>query len=90
MTKTNFAIDIFEPMRYTINDIVNRVILRSAEADERSVLHMKKLYSAPSLELLAFMSDVAIGATNTWEDGTAEDPSLNSKPWNDGELGGWT
>ena len=76
-------------MRYTINDIGIRMILRSAEADERSVLHMKKLYSAPSLELLAFMSDVAISAANKWEDGTEEDPSLNSKPWNEGELG-WT
>ena len=50
---------------------------------------MKKLYSAPSLELLAFMSNVAISAANTWEDGTVEDPSLSSKPWNEGELG-WT
>ena len=50
---------------------------------------MKKLYSAPSLELLAFMSDAAIGAANTWQDGTEEDPTLNSQPWNNGELG-WT
>ena len=76
-------------MRYTINDIGICTISRSAKADERSVLHMKKLYSAPSLELLAFMSDVAISAANTWQDGTEEDPSLNSQPWNNGELG-WT
>lgn len=49
---------------------------------------MKKLYSAPSLELLAFCSLSPIGAEN-WSD-TEEGVGINSKPWNDGELGGWT
>lgn len=46
---------------------------------------MKKLYSAPSLEFLAYCSLSPIGAE--WED--QEDPDGGSKPWNDGELG-WT
>ena len=58
------------------------------QAKERSVLHMKKLYSAPSLELLAYCSLSPIGAEN-WSDPETE-PGINSKPWNDGELGGWT
>ena len=66
-------------------DISISVILRSAKADERSVLHMKKLYSAPSLELLAYCSLSYIGNDDPW----GED-LLDSKPWNDGELGGWT
>lgn len=45
---------------------------------------MKKVYSAPSLELLAFCSLSPIGA-----DAWAEEETDNSKPWNDGELG-WT
>ncbi|MBR2320205.1 MAG: hypothetical protein IKA50_05435 [Clostridia bacterium] len=48
---------------------------------------MKKLYSAPSLELLAYCSLSPIGA-GEWSD-TETDPGINSKPWNDGELG-WT
>ena len=44
---------------------------------------MKKLYSAPSLELLAFCSTSAIGGE--WY----EEETPGSKPWNDGELG-WT
>ena len=50
---------------------------------------MKKLYSAPSLELLAYCSLDPIGAANEWSDPETE-PGINSKPWNDGELGGWT
>ena len=51
---------------------------------------MKKLYSAPSLELLAFCSLSPIGApTNGWTD-DPEGEAINSQPWNDGELGGWT
>ena len=46
---------------------------------------MKKLYSAPSLELLAYCSLSYIGNDDPW----GEDPN-ESKPWNDGELGGWT
>ena len=88
MTKTNFAIDIFAPMRYTINDIGICTILRSAKADERSVLPMKKLYSAPSLELLAYCSATAI--SGNWQEMYEEDASgINSEPWNNGELG-WT
>lgn len=45
---------------------------------------MKKLYSAPSLELLAYCSLSHVANDEEW----AEDP-YNSKPWNDGELG-WT
>ena len=47
---------------------------------------MKKLYSAPSLELLTYCSLDAIGA----ETGDPMADPNNSKPWNDGELGGWT
>ncbi len=47
---------------------------------------MKKLYSAPSLELLAYCSVSPIGAGEWTEDESID----NSKPWNDGELGGWT
>ena len=84
----NFPIDNFKSMRYTINDIVIRVILQSAEADERSVLHMKKLYSAPSLELLAYCSATAI--SGNWQETYEEDATgINSEPWNNGELG-WT
>lgn len=84
----NLAIDIFDPMRYTTNDIGICTILRSAKADERSVLHMKKLYSAPSLELLAYYSATAI--SGTWEEGYEEGATgINSEPWNNGELG-WT
>ena len=46
---------------------------------------MKKLYSAPSLELLAYASLSYIANEDPW--GTDDN---NSKPWNDGELGGWT
>ena len=48
---------------------------------------MKKLYSAPSMELLAYCPLSPISA-NEW---VAEEelPGINSKPWNDGELG-WT
>lgn len=45
---------------------------------------MKKLYSAPSLELLAYCSDLAIGAAPD----DMENPT-ESMPWNNGELG-WT
>ena len=48
---------------------------------------MKKLYSAPSLELLAYCSLSPIGA-GEWSE-TEEEPGITSKPWNDGELG-WT
>ena len=48
---------------------------------------MKKLYSAPSLELLAYCSLSPISGTNDWLE---EETTDNSKPWNDGELGGWT
>ena len=64
------------------------MILWSAKADGRSVFDMKKLYSAPSLELLAYCSLSPIGAESDWSD-TETDPGINSKPWNDGELG-WT
>ena len=47
---------------------------------------MKKLYSAPSLEYLAFCSLSCIGGD--WNE-VEEEPGINSKPWNDGELG-WT
>ena len=47
---------------------------------------MKKLYSAPSLELLAYCSLSYI--SGDWDE-TEEEPGINSKPWNDGELG-WT
>lgn len=49
---------------------------------------MKKLYSAPSLELLAYCSLSYISGdwTGVEEDGAS---GINSKPWNDGELG-WT
>ena len=67
-------------------DIGVCIISQSAEADERSVLHMKKNYDAPILELLAFASDTAIGTE--WNDLTEGD-AINSQPWNDGELG-WT
>lgn len=50
-------------------------------------LHMKKIYDAPVLELLAYCSLSPIGA-GEWSD-TETDPGINSKPWNDGELG-WT
>ena len=49
---------------------------------------MKKLYSAPSLELLAFMSDAAISATSEWTE-NPDEAAINSQPWNNGELG-WT
>ena len=49
---------------------------------------MKKLYSAPSLELLAYCSLSPIGADG-WTD-PETDPGISSKPWNEGELGGWT
>ena len=48
---------------------------------------MKKLYSAPSLDCLEFAS-LSYIAANEWDE-TEEDPGINSKPWNDGELG-WT
>lgn len=47
---------------------------------------MKKLYSAPSLECLEFASLSPIGA----ETGDPMEDPNSSKPWNDGELGGWT
>lgn len=47
---------------------------------------MKKLYSAPSLELLAYCS---LSPISVETDDPMADPE-NSKPWNDGELGGWT
>ena len=55
---------------------------------------MKKLYSAPSLELLAFCCDQAIsnsdGPQSEWTD-NPDEAAINSQPWNDGELGGgWT
>lgn len=51
---------------------------------------MKKIYEAPVLEFVAFLSDVAISAN--WSAEVPEEPAINSTPWNDGELGwgGWT
>ena len=46
---------------------------------------MKKLYSAPSLELLTYCSLSPIGADEWLE----EKPTENSNTWNDNELG-WT
>ena len=47
-------------------------------------MRMKKLYTAPAMECMAFFSDVSIAD---------EDLALmygnGSAPWNDGELG-WT
>lgn len=40
---------------------------------------MKKIYSAPILECLAFYSTTAIGTE-------VEEPEKDSKLWNDGEL----
>lgn len=51
---------------------------------KRSVYTMKKLYSAPALECLAFFSASPIGAEEDYIPG--EDGSFG---WNDGELG-WT
>ena len=48
---------------------------------------MKKVYNAPALELLEFISLSPIGATDNEED-WGYDP-LGSKPYNNGELG-WT
>ena len=49
---------------------------------------MKKIYSAPALELTAYLSDVAI--SNDWESEYGIDaPGISSEPWNNGELG-WT
>lgn len=51
---------------------------------------MKKLYISPDVELLAFCSLSPIGnEPEGWTDPETE-PGINSKPWNDGELGGWT
>ena len=54
---------------------------------------MKKEYMAPLVKYLAFSVEEAIAQTTTgnsdgWlvEEGI---PGVNSKPWNDGELG-WT
>lgn len=46
---------------------------------------MKKVYSAPSMELLAYCSLSPIGNDEAWD----EEGTPGSKPWNDGELG-WT
>lgn len=47
---------------------------------------MKKDYIAPALELLAFCPDIAI--SSDWQEELgAEDPAINSQPWNNGELG---
>ena len=48
---------------------------------------MKKIYNAPALELLDFLSNVAIGGE--WAGGPDPEDALDSKPWNEGELG-WT
>lgn len=50
-------------------------------ADERSVLHMKKIYDAPVMECLAFCAATAISVE--------EEETDISIPYNDGELG-WT
>ena len=71
-------------MRYTYPEHWLLLQLWVCQADERSVFNMKKLYSAPSLELLAYCSLSYIGNDDPW----GEDDK-NSKPWNDGELG-WT
>lgn len=47
---------------------------------------MKKLYSAPSVELLAFCSNTDY--TGGWTD-NPDEAAVESQPWNDGELG-WT
>ena len=67
------------------------VQFKFAKVAGRSVFDMKKLYSAPSLELLSFCPDIAIGGayTSDWTDEPG-DQAVNSQPWNDGELGGWT
>lgn len=50
---------------------------------------MKKVYNAPSLELLAYCSVTAISNDN-WSTSYDDDASgINSQPWNNGELG-WT
>ena len=46
---------------------------------------MKKLYNAPALELLQYISLSPIGAVT----GDPMEDENGSKPWNDGELG-WT
>ena len=81
--KSKKTIDIWDAIGYTVIRYRVVIISRSAEVDERSVLHMKKIYDAPVLELLAFCSASAIGSD--FEEGDPND----SKPWNDGELG-WT
>ena len=49
---------------------------------------MKRAYSAPSLELLAFCADTAISYTSKWTE-NPDEAAINSQPWNNGELG-WT
>lgn len=48
---------------------------------------MNKLYSAPSMEFLAYCSLSPIGA-DEWSDPDTI-PGTDSEPWNSGELG-WT
>ena len=86
-TKTKLSIDIFDRMRYTYPEHWLLLQLWVCQADERSVLHMKKVYNAPSLEFLAYASLSPIAGVNDWQ---GEEEVNNSKPWNDGELGGWT
>lgn len=54
---------------------------------------MKKEYSAPLVKYLAFSVEETIAQTTTGNSGGWSDqeemPGVNSKPWNDGELG-WT
>ena len=52
---------------------------------------MKKEYTAPLVEYLAFsvMEVIAGGTLSGGETGTEEGSNPNSYPWNEGELG-WT
>ena len=58
----------------------------------KGVFSMKKEYSAPLVKYLAFSVEETIADDPTWSGGgtlNEEGVPINSKPWNDGELG-WT
>ena len=77
-------------------DILSRMIynghcyMMSATMRTKGVFPMKKEYSAPLVKYLAFSVEETIASDGQWSDGTTlEEESINSMPWNDGELG-WT
>ena len=67
----------------------NYCYMMSETMRTKGVLPMKKEYMAPLVKYLAFSVEETIAQDSTGWSENEVDPGINSKPWNDGELG-WT